>query len=185
MNSMALGGEPSPSPEGLGLASPPSTPALDPVQIKSNHDQIKAAFGATTQAIAKVDRIRTELTKLSEMGDVVTTEDVIKGAGTLVGHGIDAHVLAGIMADMPESGPQIAGWLATHVENLGALEQRLMAQKEVQREHLGHAGMQLLMSHVMSGGTPAGAPSPSPSALPASLAAPGASPLQLGGQNAS
>ena len=55
---------------------------------------------------------RGELDELRKLGDQVQVEDVIKGAGTMVGAGFSPQALAQMLAQMPTTGGQaLEAWV--------------------------------------------------------------------------
>jgi len=190
---------PAPAPAGVPASAPAGAPSgASPLAFaKSQHDLISSQYNSINTTLASVDRLKTRLANLSKLGDMVTTEDVIKEASGAIAHGIPAGQIAGLLAEMPESGPQIAGWLQEKTVVLQQTEAGLLQAQEQMREHLGHAGMQMLMAHVMSPGTPAAAggggnaptnaltPAAAPSALAPAAAPSALAPSTLGGPHAS
>lgn len=133
-------GEPSGSPEAPGVH-----PAL-----ADTHSQASAQFDATTKAVARMDKIRTELTGLAKKGSAVTPEDVIQGAGKLVGGGEDPMQLASLMADMPTNGGDaLAAWVAQHAATTAANEAKLKSAHDVARHSLGVASVHKLAAQSM------------------------------------
>lgn len=132
-------GAAAPSP-GLGQAGP--NPAQQPPGIHpalaDAHDQAVAQFGQTSKMVSQMDRVRKELTTLAKMGSAVMPEDVIQGAGKLVGGGADPMHLANLMADMPASGGDaLASWVAQHAASTAQQEAQLTAMHEAARHSLG------------------------------------------------
>ena len=85
------------SAEGPGLALPAPAPAPPPDPISSlqsrllaAHSQARGAFDKTGEFMGRADRAREVMTSLASLGDTITQEDVIKGAGKLVAGGESA-----------------------------------------------------------------------------------------------
>jgi len=130
-----------------------------------------------------LDKVKVELQTLSRLGDMVTPEDVIEGAGTLVAHGAPAAQMASLLADMPQSGgPQLQGWLRQHEAFVAQKEAELGPAHQVAGHRAAVTGLQMLQGHgslsaapqatnpMMPGGQPAapddaGLAGPPPNAL--------------------
>lgn len=142
-----------PGPGGTPMpgAGGPMPSGLDGVTnvLQKAHGQAKAMFENTTKNLARIDAIRKGLERLSDKGDVVTTEDIIEEAGKLVGHGIDPNALAGLLADMPQEGggEALGGWVATHAITAAAAEQQLLVAHNVARHQMGVAAMHAITAN--------------------------------------
>ena len=114
------------------------------------HSQASAMFDQTTKAVARMDKIRTELTGLAKKGSAITPEDVIQGAGKLVGGGEDPMQMASLMADMPTNGGDaLAAWVAQHAATTAAKEAQLKSAHDVARHSLGVASVHKLAAQSM------------------------------------
>ena len=144
-----------------GPSGPPGAPA--PIDPSALHDQMLAQFNKFTQSRDMLDKVRVELTTLAKLGDTITPEDVIKGAGALVGHGMSPMELAGMLADMPEGGQALAGWVASKAQAATQTEAKLSGMIQQARGHLGAAALALIAQHAKSpgmSGPPGTAPAP-------------------------
>lgn len=111
------------------------------------HAAAKAQFDKLAEARGLLDKARAELTDLGKLGDMVTSEDVIKGAGKLVAAGASPLALAKLLSDMPTEGPQLQAWLAQHSTALAQQEAQLQPVLEAARHQLGVTGMRVLTAH--------------------------------------
>lgn len=135
---------------GPGLALQPQTspggPPSDTLSVLAHqHAGAKAQYQQLQGVMQKSDAVRRELATLSQLGDQVTTEDVIKGAGKLVGAGLDPHALAGLLADMPTNGgPALAQWVQMHEQGAAEGEAQMAPQLAQARHAQGLAGLRLM-----------------------------------------
>ena len=141
-----------------GPAGSPHMPSLvdEMEQTKAQHDKLLGAAGT-------LSKVRTELDSLVKLGDMVTVEDVIKGAGGLVAAGLEPKAVAGLLADMPQSGEALASWLKAHDVDVTAREQQLEQMHSGVRHELGVKAMRVLAAH---GAGQQSMPQPSAQALP-------------------
>lgn len=128
--------------------------------LHEQHDQIKAQFGKLETADRMLQDTRAELSRLGDLGDLVTPEDVIKGAGNLVAKGGSPMEIAKLLSDLPESGPQIQAWLAGHEQVLAQHEAVLQPVLQAGRHALGVSAMRVLTGHAMQPPNVPGGPSP-------------------------
>lgn len=149
-------------------------------ELRQAHDTSKAQFGKLAEARGMLDRARVELESLGKLGDMITQEDVIKGAGKLVAAGLSPMALAKLLSDMPEKSEPLAAWVQGHAQQLAAREAQLDPVLAQARHGLGVTAMRSLLVHQLvpqgqgPGQMPAGAGvSPAAGANPLS---PGPSP---------
>lgn len=138
-------------PQGPGPSAPtPSQAHMAP--LAKNHQAVSAMFDATQKALKQSANVRQELDKLTGMGDVVTGEDVIEGAGRIVAKGGDPLAMAGVLADMPSEGGSaaLAGWIAQHDMAAKQHEAMLQAANEVARHQLGVSSLHMIAAHSMN-----------------------------------
>ena len=114
-------------------------------QLLDAHDRAKAQFDKLADARSMLDKVRVELTSLDKLGDLVTSEDVIKGAGKLVAAGLSPLAVAKLLSDMPEKGPAINGWLVQHATQVAGRETQLEPVLAAARHQMGVAGMRSLI----------------------------------------
>lgn len=153
MNNMGAGGPAG----GLGQMPDPTAGGLSlQDQLTQHMKRAKAAFDNTGKALKQVDLIRKGLEKLGDKQDMVTMEDIIKEAGTLVSHGIDPIAMAGVLADAPQEGggEALGGWVQSHAQTAMQAEQQLKAQHEMNGHVMAVAAMHSIMAASMGHGTP-------------------------------
>lgn len=109
----------------------------------------EAWYKQTGQALARIDKIRKSLERLSDKQDLVTMDDIVDEAGKLVGHGIDPMALAGMLADAPQDGggEALGGWVATQAQTAMMGEQRMLMQHNLAQHSMGVSAMHILMAH--------------------------------------
>lgn len=135
--------------------------------INTAHKAARGQVSKLQDSLKIADQTRQELATLSALGDQVTPEDVIKGAGALVGKGADPMEMAGLLADMPQGGQALSSWLQQHEAKLGQNEQALQQQLGTARHTAAMAALHsLAMNHI---GQAFGQGQPQP---PAAAAAP-------------
>ena len=120
------------------------------------HQAAAAQYDKLAKARSLMDATRQELDALSKLGDLVSSEDVIKGAGNLVAKGMSPLDLAKLLSDMPEHGPQLQVWLQNHAVALAQQEQLLQPMLDGMRYHMVTTGLQVLAGHHF--GMPMGRP---------------------------
>lgn len=148
---------------------PPVSPDL-PAAHAPMADTIAQAHAAATAQVKQLstqrqmmDHLRTELGSLAGLGDAVTPEDVIKGAGMLVGHGADPMKLASLLTNMPQGGEAISGWVQQHLQVINQNEAGLDQQLAAARHSAGVAALHhLAMNHIEQGfqNAPGAGPTP-------------------------
>lgn len=152
---------PGPSPEADPGAGPnPMAPAPSPLagsapgpvahpDISSWLETLQAQFAKSGKALRLVGGFESQLEKLQKLGDTVSPDDVVEAAGKMVDQGADPLALAGLLADMPDGGGAIAGWLAQHTAALAAQKSQLAAVHEALRHQLGVTSLHALTSVTM------------------------------------
>lgn len=152
--SNALGAAPNPIP---GAApSDPTVGLMD--HMSAVHNRSVNMYQKLKEAQGKAASIRQELDQLVKKGDLVTQEDVTKGATKLVAAGMSAGELAGLLADMPPDGEALQGWLVQHDLALRANEAKLNQQAGITRHDLGVGALRLVAAHSMMNPLPPGGP---------------------------
>lgn len=152
---------------GLGSAALPSQPADDRDQIDTPdvgkiqrgetpihtaHAYNKAVYNKTLSAGRMIDHLRVEMDKLSDMGDTVTPEDVVAGAGRLVGHGVPARELASILAEMPtQAGQGLAAWVARNDTLLTQQEALIARQTDMAAHRMAQSALQVIATEHLMG----------------------------------
>lgn len=135
-------------------------PIVDPLQRQ--HDQAKAGYEHLVSARDGLDRTREQLAGLVKMGLAVTTDDVVKAAGSLVSSGnTTAHQMATILAGMPtKPGQALTDWVSQQEQTAAANEAKLGPLVDVARHHLGLSALRLAVGHAMQ--PPSGVPPQEP-----------------------
>src|ERR1700683_5167995 len=129
-------------PPGQNSQPQPGPQPLDPMQA---HMQALAQYSKTGAAVKMLDSIRQELTKLTQLGDAVSPDDVIKGAGRSVAAGATPQEMAGILSDMPENSQALAQWVQTHLESITQREAQVLPAHVQAQHQVGVTGLQAMM----------------------------------------
>jgi hypothetical protein len=145
--------------------------------IQDAWENAKQQHNQLLQGAKKLDAIRTQLDQLTKLGDTIQVEDVIKGAGTLVGAGQTPAAMAQMLATMPTTGGEaLQAWVMQADQKVQAAEQQMaktLAASGIHKAmaafaslHLKHVKGQLGPQPPMGGGggmtqTP-GIPAPEP-----------------------
>lgn len=147
-NSLNGGGSAPGNGSGNGGPMPTSFGGIHQV-LHGAHGQAKAAYDQTGKALGILDHMRKGLERLSDKGDMVTSEDIISEAGKLVAHGIDPMALAGILAEMPQEGggEALGGWIMSHAIQAAQAEAQVMAAHEAARHQMGVTALHVIMAH--------------------------------------
>lgn len=127
--------------------------------LEKDHHLAAARYQKLAQARKLLDSVREQMDELAKMGDVVTTEDVVKAAGKLVAEGLTPVAMASLLADMPADGPALAGWVAKHDQEVNQREAQLAPVLKLARHEMGTAALRTIAAHSLIHG--AGA-SPNP-----------------------
>lgn len=148
-----------------GLAAPMpssgSAPAPTMTQeqaITKAHTGAQAQFDKLRKAEQTMGQAKAVLGKLTALGDAVTEEDVIKSMGQLVEIGLSPAQLAAGMADMPQGGVALQGWLSEQEQRLGQAEQAMGMQLAKARGSLMATSLHLLAHHAQAIPGPANGP---------------------------
>lgn len=124
----------------------PEHPVLQ--ALADAHASARSQFDQVDAAKQMLDHVKTGLDKLTQLGDMVTPEDVIEEAGRLVARGAPAGQMAALLADMPDAGgPALQGWLAQHEQMVVQKEAQLMPAHQLLGHRAAVAGLQLLAGH--------------------------------------
>lgn len=150
------------SPAGPGASAPspaaptPSTPlnsapSADP--IASWHSSAKAQFDKVQEAHQHVLALRSELDRLSDLGDFIQPDDVVKSAAALVGKGFHPKELAALLAEMPmHGGEMLQQWILTHEQMLQQVEAAAGPILAATRHNLATASLHVLArDHLQQG----------------------------------
>lgn len=122
----------------------PSQPSLTQHlgQVQAVHME---QWGKLQEAHARLSAVRGVMDQLTGMGDMVTPEDVVKGAGNLVAAGMSAPAIAGLLADMPEQPQALQEWLKQQDAGVRQREAELEQAKAGVGHALAVSSLKLLM----------------------------------------
>jgi hypothetical protein len=113
-------------------------------------EQAKARYAQTSEAGKRTQNALGEVQQLQALGDTVTPENVIQGAGKLVAAGESPQQMAALLADMPQgSGEVLQGWLAQHAQQLQAALAQLKPYHKDAAHQLGVNALHGLIAHSM------------------------------------
>lgn len=110
-------------------------------------DQAAARFAKMKQACQTLDKVRKELDHLVALGDTVTQEDVVKAGSGLVAAGLGAAAVAGILADMPDGGEALQGWVVQHDQETQQREAQAQRALAITRHELGLTAFRHIIGH--------------------------------------
>lgn len=133
--------------------------------MKAQMDQTASGVAKLKEAQGRARVVREALDKLSAMGDTVSPEDVTKESSRLVAAGMAPEEVAGLLADMPDGGEALQGWVAQHDSALRKNEAQL-GQMLAQQQHtlgvqaLHHIGAVSMVNHGLTQAPLASAPAP-------------------------
>lgn len=143
--------------------------------LSAKHQEAQNQFDAVSSASTRMNRLRSELDSLRELGDTVTPDDVMDSAGRLVASGADPLSLAGLLADMPEQGGEaLAGWVAQHDEAAQQKAGQIDQAQQVAKHQLGVSAIHAMAGQVVGAAAAGGAAGAAPTAA---APAPAANPL--------
>lgn len=117
----------------------------------SVQDQAAARFQKMKQATSTLAKVRTELDGLVALGDTLTQEDVTKAGGGLVAAGLSSVGVAGLLADMPQSGEPLQAWVAQHDVQTRQREQQAQQALAITRHEMGLTAFRHLVAHGAEG----------------------------------
>lgn len=143
---MSFAGSPPPQAPGsdpsASQANPLSQPGVNNAPSVDIHGAMAqdlntatARFNKVSQSMQMLEAVRKEFDKLTAMGDTVSMDDVIKGAGVLVSRGLSAPAIAGILADAPDNPQALQAWVS-RLDN-AVIQQT--AQREMELKLTRHA----------------------------------------------
>jgi hypothetical protein len=117
-------------------------------QIYGMAQQNKAQYDKIRTASQQVSHLRSGMDKLLQLGDMVTPEDVMNEAGSVVARGISPKDMATLLSGMPISGgQQLQQWLALHDTVLRQHEAQTKQALNLARHRMGVSAMQALAAH--------------------------------------
>jgi hypothetical protein len=170
------GAAPGPGPQGPGpnaLAKPtmnaPQSGAFSVEQhVGQNWDQAQAQHKQLMAAQKRMNVARSMLDSLKKKGDQIQVEDVIEGAGTMVGAGFSPTALAQMLAQMPTTGGEaLQAWVEQQDQRARQMDTQLQQKIQVSAVHKGITAMAALHVDHIKGehSKAAGALPPQPSGV--------------------
>ena len=149
--------------------APAAAPSPFMQYLHDAHGAAQAQWDKISASTARLAAVRGVLDELTLMGDNVTTEDLVKGAGKLVDAGLAPVALAGLLADAPETPAALAGWVKQQDARVTQQEAAAKQAETQARHQLGVSSLRVLMGlgaeHASAGpnampGAPAAAANP-------------------------
>ena len=137
-----------------------------------HHASMRDQYQQAKDATSVMTKVRKAMDKITALGDNVTFDDLIRMSGDLVIAGLDPKAVAALIADAPQGGDALHGWLQMHDQTLRQTEELGARAHAVQQHRLGVAAIHELMAHHLAEGQgqqPIAAAAP---ASPNSLGAP-------------
>jgi hypothetical protein len=109
---------------------------------QQNLQQAQVQHKALLESQKRMNAAKSTLDSLVKLGDQVQVEDVIKGAGTMVGAGFSPQALAQMLAQMPTTGGQaLEAWVAQQDQRAQQLDGQLRQKLEASAVHRGISAM--------------------------------------------
>lgn len=142
-----------PAAAGAGVPPGPMPPEHHPGLMQylgQGLDMATVKLDKLDAAARLLSATRAEMDSLAKMADLVTHEDVVRGASKLVAAGLSAGAVAGLLADMPPDGPALAGWIAEQDQQVHQREAQLAQAHALARHQTALAGVRTLMGHSMA-----------------------------------
>ena len=144
-----------PGPNALAASGggPPSPPPFNVMQhTEDNWKQAQAQHKVLLQSVKRMDSVRRELDALAKLGDQVQVEDVIKGAGTLVGTGFAPAAVAQLLSTMPTTGGEaLQAWVEQQDQQVQGAEAQLQKKVTASSIHRGITAMASLHADHVKG----------------------------------
>ena len=145
---------------------PPPPPPSDMMQYFSAlQDHAAARYQRVRQVEANLELVRKELDGLVALGDLVSQDDLTAAATQLVSAGLGAAAVAGVLADAPDGGAALQGWLAQKDLEIRGKEQQMEAAVALTRHEMMLASLRHIIAHSAEGqaaGQFSGAAGPAP-----------------------
>ncbi len=134
-------------------------------QLHSNLKVLRQQFDKVTQQADHLQLASSTLSDVAGLGAIISPDDVIDASAKMVAGGIDPHMIAGELAQMPQAGGEpLQAWLGQYMQQIQQAQAQLAPLVEVLRHHLGVSAMAVLTGDHM--GAPSGVggpPAPGPS----------------------
>jgi hypothetical protein len=136
------------------LAKPSPTGQFNVEQhVEQNWEQAQAQHKQLMASAKRMSVARKELDSLKKLGDQIQVEDVIQGAGTMVGAGFSPTALAQMLAQMPTTGGEaLQAWVEQQDQRAQQMDQQLQQKIKSSAIHRGMAAMASLHVHSIKQG---------------------------------
>jgi len=141
-----------PAPNALAKPPPPAgqSPGGFSVEqhVEQNWQQAQAQHKQLQASEKRMKVARTMLDSLKKMGDQVQVEDIIHGAGTMVGAGFSPSALAQMLAQMPTTGGEaLQAWVEQQDQRAQQMDAQLQQKLKSSAVHRAITGMASLHVH--------------------------------------
>lgn len=140
-------------PIGAPQVEQPTTETPQP-QSAGAHDFAKVAGELHSAASARFDKVlevggqltamREQLDRLVNLGDQIEMTAVVEAAGDLTAKGIDPKMLATLLAQAPQGGETLAGWIKQLDDKIKGDEQQFAQLATEARHELGVSALHAL-----------------------------------------
>lgn len=146
---------------GAGSPASPPEPTANPLSVKpkprpqsammkhySGHQDAAAErYSKMREAKTQIDAVMRVFGGLSQLGDTVSTKDVVKGCGDIVAAGVPAVQMATILADMPEKAPELQAWVNDEFKKAQSAEKQIDEGLNITRHGLISSALYALVAH--------------------------------------
>jgi hypothetical protein len=133
---------------GNALARPAAGNFSVEQHVESNWEQAQAQHKQLMASQKRMNVAKSMLDKLKKMGDQVQVEDVIEGAGTMVGAGFSPQALAQMLAQMPTTGGEaLQAWVEQQDQRAQQMDQQLQQNIKASAIHRATTAMASLHVH--------------------------------------
>ncbi len=154
------------------MDSPPPGPSPMEQHFSSGLDKAQQQYTKMKGAVKLLGNVRKEMDKLVGLADTVTQDDVVEASAKIVAAGVGATAMAGLLAQMPDSGEALQAWVAQFDQGVAQREAQAQRALDLTRHHLGMVAFRGIMAHSAEAGEQQGeasAPESSPPSNPLSL----------------
>lgn len=144
--------------QGQPQAGQPSGKFSVDQHVQNNWDQANQQHKQLMEGATRLDKVRRELDSLMKLGDSVTVEEVIKGAGALVGAGFSPMSTAQLLSSMPTTGGEaLQAWVEQQDQQVRGMEAQMRQRIEASSVHRGMTGLASLhVQHIKDTMSPPG-----------------------------
>jgi hypothetical protein len=135
-------------PSGNALVKPSAGNFSVEQHVESQWDQAQAQHKQLMASAKRMKTARSVLDELKKKGDQVQVEDVIQGAGSMVGAGFSPQALAQMLAQMPTTGGEaLQAWIEQQDQRAQQMDLQLQQQVKTSAIHRSIAAMASLRVH--------------------------------------